>query len=322
MNPANPYGGIPVPGQPPGSVLAGPIAGPPGGVPAPRPAPAPAGQLGGGGVTGWRGTLLSIVFGIVNPGSAAVAARERRVLATVRGRQPGPQLVALIGAGNRVGTSTTAAGLALTLGALRRENILLMAVVAGGASIGERLSGQRAPSTADVRQVGGGMVDPLMIPSGLHVIDAAPYNTPLTRSATAEMLDNSRNKYPFTVVDAATNVEDAGMTSIARADRVVLVTLGTPQGLGAAQAALGRLRPRVGTPMQPGVVLTVLMPPGANRSSVQSSAEQLAQVIGGIAVLVPYDPALAAGGRLDASQLTPDTRRGYLDLAAAITTNG
>jgi MinD-like ATPase involved in chromosome partitioning or flagellar assembly len=166
------------------------------------------------------------------------------------------------------------------------------------------------------------MVDPLMIPSGVHVIDAAPYNTPLTRSATAEMLDNSRNKYPFTVVDAATNVEDAGMTSIARADRVVVVTLGTPQGLGAAQTALGRLRPRVGTPMQPGVVLTVLMPPGASRSSVQSSAEQLAQAIGGTAVLVPYDPALAAGGRLDASRLTADTRRGYLDLAAAITAHG
>ncbi|WP_163573738.1 hypothetical protein [Fodinicola feengrottensis] len=258
--------------------------------------------------------MSSVVFGIVNPGSAAVAERERRVLATVRGRQPGPQMVALIGAGNRVGTSTTAAGLALTLGALRRENVLLMAVVAGGASIGERLSGQRAPSTADVRQVGGGMVDPLMIPSGVHVIDAAPYNNPLSRTATAEMLDNSRNKYAFTVVDAATNVEDAGMTSIARADRVVVVTLGTPQGLGAAQGALGRLRPRVGTPMQPAVVLTVLLPPGGSRASVQSSADQLAAAVGGIAVLVPYDPALATGGRLDPGGLTPRTP------AAAIST--
>ncbi len=256
---------------------------------------------------------------MVNPGSAAVADRERRVLATVRGRQPGPQVVALIGSRNHVGTSTTAAGLALTLGALRRENVLLMAVVAGGASIGERLTGRRAPSTADVRQVGGGMTDPLAGPSGVHVIDAAPYTTPLDRTATAEMLDNSRDKYPFTIVDAAANLEDAGATAIARADRIVLVTLGTQEGFGTAQAALGRLRPRVAGADRPGLVLTVLMPPDASRGSIESSAEQLAHAVGGTVVLIPYDESLASGRRLSPALMSAESRRGYLDLAAAVT---
>lgn len=321
LAPPSPYG-QPNPYVPaPAPVLAGPIGGgAPAPVPAPRPAPPPEpARAGTTTASGWRGILLSAALGVVNPGSAAVADRERRVLATVRGRQPGPQVVALIGARNRVGTSTTAAGLALTLGALRRESVLLMAVVAGGASIGERLTGQRAPSTADVRQVGGGMVDPLAGPSGVHVIDAAPYNTPLDRTATAEMLDNSRDKYPFTIVDAATNVEDAGATSIARADRIVLVTLGTQEGLGAAQAALGRLRPRVAGADRPGLVLAVMLPPGQGRGTVEASADHLAQVVGGSAVLVPYDESLATGSRLSAALMSPETRRGYLDLAAAVT---
>jgi MinD-like ATPase involved in chromosome partitioning or flagellar assembly len=236
-------------------------------------------------------------------------ARERAWSEALGRRPAAPRVVAFTAGKGGVGTTSAAAGVALTIAALLPGTVALADTRSGTASLGLFIGGVPAP---DAVAFAGGSVEPLRV-DGVTVVDGAPWRTPLNRPTLARILADLREDHLYTVLDVGDDASDIGHGALARADRVAVVTTNAPDALAAAHRTLVRLH-GIDAARAGAVVVAVT---GAKRGRRgQSRREPLPHA--GPVVHLPWDPSLATGSGLEIDRLRRETRAAYLELAALI----
>jgi MinD-like ATPase involved in chromosome partitioning or flagellar assembly len=261
----------------------------------------------------WQRLLRAATLGLAHPGAAEAMDRERLLVARVRARCAEPRVVGFIAGKGGVGTTTTAAGVALTLGALRTDGTVLVGARHATASLGHRLAGQPAPSVGDlVTRTGGTPTGPLPVSAALDVVDGPAWGRPIPPTVLVAALEGLRRQKAFTVADVGDDALMNGYAVLDRADQVVLVTTASPDAIEATRHVLARLGPAA----RPIVACACVTPWQSPRT-----ARRLRGVFGvpdERIVVVPYDPALAAGGPLGLAELRPATRESFVCLAGLV----
>lgn len=264
----------------------------------------PAGGPGGGrtgGATAPPGALSRLL-----PTGTAQLAREREWSATVSRNPVTHRVVACVAGSGGVGTSTVAAGLALTVAALRPGEVALAGAGTGAASLGLRVAGVTAPSAA---QFATGTAEPLRS-SGLSVVDGAPWDTPLTRPTLVRLITDLREDCAFAVLDVGNDAGETGHGALARVDGVVVVTTDAPDAMASAERTLARVRDIDPARARDAVAAVVALRRRRRRVTPQTL---LARTVN-----VPWDPGLDGGAPLHIDGLRPRTRAAFLELAAAL----
>jgi hypothetical protein len=99
---------------------------------------------------GWQRTLRAVTLGLLTPGSAAGVDSERELVAKVRARRREPSVTAFLAGKGGMGTTTLAAGVGLTLAALRNDTTALVDLHRGPALLGRRLAGRTAATLSQL----------------------------------------------------------------------------------------------------------------------------------------------------------------------------
>ncbi|MPZ27659.1 MAG: hypothetical protein GEV12_14930 [Micromonosporaceae bacterium] len=279
---------------------------------APAPALAPPGR--------WRQAVRAATLGLLEPQAAAAVEQERVLVARVRVRRPEPRLIAFLGGKGGVGTSTAAAGVALTLASLRGDTTALVSARSGAGSLGQRLLGQPAPPVPALVD-GEPAPPPLWVHDHLAVVDGSPWHSPTPRDSLLKLLEQLRSQHPLTIVDVGNDLGEPAEAALGRADQIVLVTGASQDALAATRTALSRVHQidpfRLGTVV---VALTCLSERQYRRTAHRLRTElglQSARV-----VPIGFDPWLAAGDRIDPARMRVTTRQAYLQIAGMVADPG
>lgn len=264
---------------------------------------------------GWRRTVRAVSFGVIQPGAAGVIQRERRLVAQVRARRPEPRVIAFLAGKGGVGTTTTAAGVALTLASLRNDTAALVSARSGAGSLGQRLPGRPAPTAGGVTAADPDHPDqPQWTRDSLAIFDGSPWHTPTPRGVLVQLLEDLRERHPLTLVDIGNELSETAHGALGRADQIVLVTTASQDALASTRVALSRVHRvdpyRLATVV---VALTCL-----HRRQYRRTARRLREELGQSStriVPVPFDSGLTTGGQLDLTRTRPATREAYLRIA-------
>ena len=236
--------------------------------------------------------------------------RERNWASTVGQRLSGPRVVAFVAGKGGVGTTTTAAGVALTLATFWPAEVALADLRTGADSLGRRLGGIAAPHAADYA---AGSLEPLRT-AGVTVVDGAPWDTPLTRPTLSRVITDLREDHLFTVLDVGDDAGDIGHGALARVDRVVIVTSLALDAVSAAERTIGRLDGIDAELARTAVVAQT----GVRKLSRRPARARPALPWAGTVVQLPWDAALDDSVGLNMQQWQRPTRAAYLELAAAL----
>ncbi|GAA0710869.1 hypothetical protein [Dactylosporangium roseum] len=253
--------------------------------------------------------LIGRAIEAMRAGPARVA-RERSWSA-IAGRRPiGSPVVAFVAGKGGVGTTSAAAGLALTTAAFWPGEVALADARTGTASLGLRIGGLSAP---DATAFAAGVVEPLRT-AGVSIVDGASWDTPLARPTLARLIADLREDHVFTVLDVGDDAGDTGHSALARADRVVVVTTPEPDAVAAAERTLDRLGGIDPSRADTAIVAVT----GAGRLGRRAGHRHAVPRNAAHVVRLPWDPGLSGGAGLELDRLRRATRAAFLELAAAI----
>jgi Mrp family chromosome partitioning ATPase len=162
---------------------------------------------------------------------------ERALRAAVGRRPDEPRVVAFVSTKGGVGTTSTAAGVALALAEVWPLKVALADTRTGTASLGQLLSG--AP-VQDAMTFAAGIIE-LTRPAGLTIVDSAPWDMPLSRPMLARIVNDLVEHHLFTLLDVGHGGTEVGQAALARADRVVVVTTGGAEAASGLESITARL---------------------------------------------------------------------------------
>jgi MinD-like ATPase involved in chromosome partitioning or flagellar assembly len=268
---------------------------------------------------GWRSLVRAVTFGLAAPGAAAAIEREQLLVARVRTRQSGSRMIAFIAGKGGVGTTTTAIGVALTLATLRTDTTVLVDARSGTGSIGRRVADMPAPNTADLTDASNRAAAVSAKGHGLRLVDAPPWHSPVSRGRLVHLLEDLKEDFAFTTVDAGNDLGEAAYAAFARADQIVIVAGTNTEALDATRVALGRVEQVDPYRVHTAIVAVVCLNARGYRSVARTLHGELGLERYRI-VAVPFDPALVTGQRFQMSRLRPSTREAYLRLAGSVAT--
>ncbi len=203
--------------------------------------------------------------------------------------------MAFIAGKGGVGATTTALGAALTLAALRTDLTAVVDARHGTPSLGQRL---------DKRQV-----------------DGMPWFGPAPGRGVVQLLDQLRDRFAFILADLGNDIDWAGQSVLARADRTVLVTTPYHDAASAVRTTLGRIYQMDPQRLDTIVVAVVCLTARQFRHTARRLYADL-RLGPGRLIPVPHDPHLATGEPMRAALLRPATREAYLRIAGAIADPG
>lgn len=296
--------------QPPAPAGGGPLE------PLERLLPAPPPGLPGA----WRGAVRAVTLGLVEPGAAAAAEYERQLVARVRIRRPEPRLVTFLAGKGGVGTTTVAAGIALTLASLRADTTALVSARSGAGSLSQRLLGHPAPP---VPAPSGGEPGPpaLWVNDRLAVVDGPPWHSPIPRGSLVGLLERLRGQHPHTIVDVGNDLGEPAEAALGRADQIVLVTSASQDGVAATRTALSRVHQIDPFRLATVVVAVTCLSEHQYRRTVRRLPAALGMQRARV-VPVGFDPWLSTGDRLDPARIRATTRAAYLRIAGMVVDPG
>jgi MinD-like ATPase involved in chromosome partitioning or flagellar assembly len=269
---------------------------------------------------GWRAAVRAATRGLVAPAAAPAVERERGLVARVRQRRPEPRVIAFLAGKGGVGTSTTVAGVALTLASLRGDRTALVSARSGTGSLGRRLRGAPAPPVPALAGTGPGAA-PLWAHERLAVVDGSPWHTPTPPAALVRLLGLLRDQHPHTLVDVGNDLGEPAEVALRRADQVVLVTAASRDAVAATRTALSRVHQVDPFRLATVVVAVVCLSERQHRRTARGLQAQLGLRPARV-VPVGFDPWLAGGDRIEPARLRPATRQAYLELAGLVVEPG
>jgi MinD-like ATPase involved in chromosome partitioning or flagellar assembly len=276
---------------------------------------------------GWRRALYVVSGGVINPGIGPAERMRQEYTRRIRRELARPRHIAVVSMKGGVGKTTVAAMLGLTLAEHRGDRVVVLDANPDAGTLAERLTG-RADTT--VRDLLDG------IDSLRSLSDVARFTTLAGRlQVLASEQDPARSEafnraeyekvcavlarfYNLVVTDSGTGMVHSAMDgTLALANTLVVVGSMTVDGASRASKTLDWLVAHGHEDMVARSVVVL----SSDRTSREVDAGRLqahfrTRVRG--VVLVPHDPHLATGARIDLAATSRATSDAYLELAALV----
>jgi MinD-like ATPase involved in chromosome partitioning or flagellar assembly len=277
--------------------------------------------------SGWRRAVFVASKGTVNPGPNRAEQARRELLTRVRRPLQGTHRVAVCSLKGGVGKTTVSALLGLTLAEHRGDRVIALDASPDAGTLADRLTGELGPTVRQLLPRIDG-VDSLTAVCE-HTASAGRLRVLATEQDPAVGCAFDRAEYErvaavlgrffnITVTDCGTGLAHSAVAgALGLADSVVVVGSPTVDGGSRAARTLDWLLTHGHGDLGAEAVVVLC----GDRTSREVDRERLVTHLRSRcrAVLeVPYDPHLAAGGRLELAALREPTRTTFLRLAALI----
>lgn len=269
--------------------------------------------------TGARRAVSAFGAGLFTARSAQRIQDEQEIVAGVRSPQREHQVVVFVAGKGGVGTTTTAAGVALAMATLRDDHVALIDARAGADSLQRWLSDSIASGPPGLRDASDEPAPyPLLqLSNGLDVIDGAPWQAPAAPTDLTAIVGHLRQGHTFTLVDLGNDVGATAHQMLTASTRVVVVTAADRHAARATQLVLSRIHQVQPERLTDVVVAVVCLVRGQYRRVLRELRGDLGSH-GSLVVPVPHEPVLAAADHFDLSRLHPQSREAYMRIAAAL----
>ncbi|MBC3191886.1 MinD/ParA family protein [Pseudonocardia sp. C8] len=273
----------------------------------------------------WRGA------GPHGPADAAVRARDtRRADLVARARAPlgnGPYRVAVVSLKGGVGKTTVAAGVGLALSEQRGDRIVGVDAAPDLGTLADRLTGPLPAGVPDLLAARDRVrsVSDLSRYTGLagRLVVVAGEQDP----GTAEGIRGDQHRqvtrllgdyFDVLITDCGPGMmHSAARNAVAEADVLVVVGEVAPDGASRASATLDWVAAH-GYPEKAADAIVALNCDRAGTIVPIEPVREHFRARARAVVVVPYDPALVAGGRIRAEDLRDGTRDAFLELGALV----
>jgi MinD-like ATPase involved in chromosome partitioning or flagellar assembly len=275
-----------------------------------EPAPAP---------TGTRRAVSAFGAGLFTARAAQRIQDEQDLVARVRAPQRERQVVAFVAGKGGVGTTTTAAGVALAMATLRDDSVALIDAQAGTDSLQRWLSDSLASGPPGLGHTPDEPTPyvPLQLSNGLDIVDGAPWQAPTAPADLSATIGDLRQAHGFTLIDLGNDVGSTAHHMLAVSTRVVVVTAADRHAARATQLILSRIHQVQPARLADAVVAVVCLVRGQYRRVLRELRSDLG-THASLVVPVPYEPVLSATDHFDLSRLHAQSREAYLRIAAAL----
>lgn len=278
---------------------------------------------------GWRLAVHRLTGGAVSPGPSAAELRERELIARVKTPIRGCHKIAFISRKGGVGKTSTCLLAGHTFAAYRGDRVIALDGNPDAGTLGHRLrrettatvtgllgDADRIERYADIRGYTS------QAPSRLEVVaaDDDPHITEaIGESEFRRAIALLECHYNLVCLDTGTGVLDSATRGILdAADQVVVVCAPSLDGARAASSTLDWLGAH-GYEHRAESAIAVLNAIRPTRGFVDiDRIETHFASRCRTCLRIPWDPHLEAGAEVVVERLAPETRRAYLELAAAI----
>lgn len=275
--------------------------------------------------SGWRRAVHAASGGLVNLGIGPVEQRRQDLALRIRRPLPGPRRIAVASMKGGVGKTTVTALLGLTLAEHRGDRIVALDANPDAGTLADRLTGKTDSTVRDLLDA---------ITDLRSLSDVARFTTLAGRlqvlaseqdPARSEMFDRAEYErvcavlarfYNVVVTDSGTGMVHSAMDgTLALADSLVIVGSVTVDGASRASRTLDWLVAHGHAELVARAVVVL----SKDRTSTEIDAERLIAHFSArcrAVVVVPHDPHLATGSRIELHRLRPATHDAFVALAA------
>lgn len=278
--------------------------------------------------SGWQAMAYRMSGGRWNPGPGEKERREREREAQISTQLRGKHVTAFFCLKGGISKTSTTAGTSIALSDLRPDPVFAIDANPDAGDLSERLVGDSLSGIAalarNIDQVDS--LDALSAYTAtrgrLTVLPGEP-NPTLGDSLSADdfeaVMRAVQRYYSFIQVDCGTGVTHPLMEGVLRfADTVVIPAAWSVTGAKRATETIAWLREH-GFAHLADTCIVVLTAKDIVSASVDKGAVLDHLSHAGEVIVVPADPHVADGARIEWESLAPATREAYLDIAAAIT---
>jgi MinD-like ATPase involved in chromosome partitioning or flagellar assembly len=278
-------------------------------------------------VSGWRRAVHVASVGMVNPGIGPAEQRRQELALRIRRPLPGPRQVAVASMKGGVGKTTVTAVLGLMLAEHRGDRIVALDANPDAGTLAERLTGRTDSTVRDLLDSLGdvGSLSDIarftMLSGRLQVL--ASEQDP-ARSEDFDRAEYERvcavlsRFYNVVVTDTGTGMVHSAMDgTLALANGLVVVGSHTVDGASRAAKTLDWLAAHGHDELVQRAVVVL----SRDRTSPDVDGERLVAYFEArcrAVVVVPRDPHLATGSRIELDKLSQATSDAFLELAALV----
>jgi MinD-like ATPase involved in chromosome partitioning or flagellar assembly len=276
---------------------------------------------------GWRGAVFAASAGVINPGVGEAEARERALLARIRRQLPGTHQIAVSSLKGGVGKTTVAAGLGLTLAEHRGDRVVAVDANPDAGTLADRLSGEVGVT---VRQMLDN-IDSLDSMTAVSRYTSLAGRLAVLASEQDPAMSEAFNRDEYERICAVLarffnviitdsgpgRVHSAREGTLALADSLVVVGTPTVDGSSRASKTLDWLIAHGHAERVADAVMVLCLDRTSPQINIERVRDHFAHRCRAV-VDIPFDPHLAAGGRLDLTVLREPTRVALLELGALI----
>ncbi len=277
--------------------------------------------------SGWRRAVHVVSGGLVNPGIGPAEQRRQDLALRVRRPLPGPRQIAVTSMKGGVGKTTVTALLGLMLAEHRGDRIVALDANPDAGTLADRLTGKTDSTVRDLLDA----ADDLR-----SLSDVARFTTLAGRlqvlaseqdPARSEAFDRAEYErvcavlarfYNIVVTDSGTGMVHSAMDgTLALANSLVIVGSLTVDGASRAAKTLDWLVAHGHGAMVERAVVAI----SRDRTSNEIDTELLLAHFSArcrAVVVLPHDPHLATGGRIELDALRTATTDAFLELAAHV----
>ncbi|WP_232662394.1 MinD/ParA family ATP-binding protein [Pseudonocardia sp. TRM90224] len=275
--------------------------------------------------SGWRRALYMATGGLVNPGIGAAESARQDQLRRMRRQLPGSHQIAVSSIKGGVGKTTVSACLGLVLAENRGDRVIALDANPNAGTLADRLTAETSLTVRNLIE---------NLENTRSLTDVARYTSLAGRlqvlaseqdPAMSEAFNREEYErvcevltrfYNIVITDSGTGLVHSAMEgTLALADSLVIVGTPTVDGASRASKTLDWL---IAHGHADGVADAVVVlscdrtSRSVDRALVRSHFEARCRAV----VELPFDPHLAAGGRIDLAQLKQPTHDSLLELAA------
>jgi MinD-like ATPase involved in chromosome partitioning or flagellar assembly len=277
--------------------------------------------------SGWRRAVHLASGGLVNPGIGPAEQRRQELALRVRRPLPGPRQIAVASMKGGVGKTTVTALLGLMLAEHRGDRVIALDANPDAGTLADRLAGSTDATVRDLLDA----IDNLR-----SLSDVARFTTLAGRlQVLASEQDPARSEafdrveyeqvcavlarfYNIVVTDSGTGMVHSAMDgTLALANSLVIVGSLTIDGASRAAKTLDWLIAHGHGEMVARAVAVL----SGDRTSTEIDTDRLLAHFSArcrAVVVIPQDPHLATGGRIELDALRPATSDAFLELAALV----
>ena len=277
--------------------------------------------------SGWRRAVHVASVGMVNPGIGPAEQRRQELALRIRCPLPGPRQIAVASMKGGVGKTTVTAMLGLMLSEHRGDRIVALDANPDAGTLAERLTGRTDSTVRDLLDSLGNVGSLSDIARFTSLSGRLQVLASEQDPARGEAFDRAEYErvcavlsrfYNVVVTDSGTGMVHSVMDgTLALANSLVIVGSHTVDGASRASRTLDWLVAHGHHELVERAVVVL----SQDRTSPEIDGERLVahfRARSRAVVLVPHDPHLATGSRIELDKLRPATSDAFLELAALV----